>query len=99
MTTTLRTVLSAFEDARAPLSLRELAAQLDVAPGMLEGMLAHWVRKGKLREVSSASQCGSCGGANGCPFMLHMPRAYELVGDNEPPNSPSCTLCGCGGMH
>lgn len=102
MTTTLRTVLTAFEDARQPLSLKELAVQLDVTPGLLDGMLAHWIRKGKLREVSSATTCGSCGGAAGCPFMMHMPRTYELVtdipiADGAPPALPARPGCGCGG--
>lgn len=92
MTTTLRAVLTAFENAQSPLSLNELAAQLQITPGLLDGMLTHWVRKGKLREVSSAHQCGSCGGAEGCPFMMHMPRTYELAtGDEQPPVCGTCS--------
>lgn len=103
MTTTLRAVLTAFEEAHQPLSLRELAMKLDVTPGLLDGMLAHWIRKGKLREVRSASQCGTCGGAEGCPFMMHMPRSYELVTEEIPTGEapfdggcrPKCGFGGC----
>ena len=53
MTTTLRTVLTAFEQADRPLSLTQLATDLSVPPAMLEGMIDFWVRKGRLRETSA----------------------------------------------
>lgn len=97
MTSKLRAVLNAFEDTSYSLSINELAMRLDVTPGMLEGMIAHWIRKGKIRETSNASQCTACGGADGCPFMLHMPRTYELVTDDMVELSPVRPGCGCGG--
>lgn len=86
MTTTLRQVLTAFEQADAPLSLADLARRLDVSPEMVENMIHYWVRKGKLRESTDTactpgeSACASCGiGKNGCPFVVTMPRSFELV--------------------
>jgi hypothetical protein len=47
---TLRQVLTMFETAVAPLSLPQMAHELGVSLEQLEGMIQHWVRKGKIRE-------------------------------------------------
>ncbi len=94
MTTTLRQVLAAFENTHRPRTLNQLARELELPLGMLEGMIDYWVRKGKLRESSAGQGCATCGGAQGCPFVPHLPRTYELVtDDNSPIADPSC----CGG--
>lgn len=94
MTTLLRQVLHAFEDARETRTLAQLARELDIAPGMLEGLIAYWVRKGRLRESGSGPACNTCGRAEGCPFVLKLPRSYELVTDDPPAGDPppACPL-------
>lgn len=101
MTTTLRQVLQFFQDSQQPLSLTQAARDLDMSPGMLQGMIDHWVRKGHLRETSdcdTADSCGTCGGAEGCPFVGKPPRRYELAtGQSEKTGTPpvsSCSRCG-----
>lgn len=97
MTTTLRTVLQAFERAETPLSLGQLAAELSVAPGLLEGMIDFWVRKGRLRETGNeASACGSCGQKGACPLVIKMPRRFELATGTTPDAVPPCAACHCG---
>jgi hypothetical protein len=100
MTTTLRLVLQKFEESERPLSLKQMAQDLDIGTGMLDGMIAHWVRKGKLREVDHGlSQCATCGGAQGCPFIpKNIPRRYELVTGDQPPehDPPPCACSHCG---
>jgi hypothetical protein len=76
---TLRQVLTIFETAQVPLSLPQIARELEVSLEQLEGMIQHWVRKGKIRESGSAIECGSCGHQGGCPFVFELPRSYELV--------------------
>ncbi len=98
MTTMLRQVLTAFEQADRPLSLNEMARELDITPGMLTGMIEYWVRKGKLRETSrSLDNCATCGSAEGCPFIVRLPRSYELVSGDALSCSiqapPPCTCC------
>ena len=44
----LREVLRAVESAGGPITLNELSRQLSIDPGVLDGMLAHWSRRGKL---------------------------------------------------
>ncbi len=91
--TTLRQVLQAFEEARAPRTLSQLARELDISSGMLEGMIDHWVRKGRLRETGSGAACTTCGENGSCPFVAKMPRSFELAtddGDAPPP----CHCCG-----
>jgi len=79
---TLRQVLAAFENGETR-SMANIAHDLDVSPARLEGMIQYWVRKGKIRETSSYTECGSCGHSDsGCPFVLEMPRLYELVSAN-----------------
>ena len=91
--TTLRQVLQAFEEARAPLTLSQLARDLDISPGMLAGMIDHWVRKGRLRETSSGAACTTCGQSGDCPFIAKMPRSFELV-TNDEDAPPPCHCCG-----
>ncbi len=86
---TLGQVLDAFVNSRGPLTISQISRDLNVSQVQLEGMIQYWVRKGKLRESSSYSSCGTCGHSeDGCPFVLEMPHAYELVtnGDRIPLN-------------
>jgi hypothetical protein len=95
MATTLREVLNTFQNARAPLSLAQMAHDLDLPVGMLEGMIDHWVRKGKIREVRGPGACGSCSSAKHCGYMPNLPRSYELVRDDDPAaDVPVCKCCG-----
>lgn len=93
----LRQVLNAFEQAEEPRSLNDMARDLGITPGMLTGMIDYWVRKGKLRETSLGQEtCNTCGSAEGCPFILRLPRSYELVtGDNPPGLAPASVPCKC----
>jgi hypothetical protein len=77
--TTLRQVLTIFETTNRPFSLPQLAHELNVSPERLDGMIQHWVRKGKIRASGSVTECGSCGHNGACPFVMEMPRSYELV--------------------
>jgi len=85
----LNQVLQEIANAKEPLSLTVLSNKLAIERGALEGMLAHWVRKGKLRDddAEEASACntggvGSCGstctGTNPCSFVAKMPKTYSL---------------------
>jgi hypothetical protein len=80
---TLRQVLTMFETAVAPLSLQQMAHELGVSLEQLEGMIQHWVRKGKIRESGSVTECGSCGSKDGCAFVMEMPRTFELVKNSD----------------
>ncbi len=97
MTTTLRQVLDHFEHQSEAVSLPQMARDLGIERPMLENMIDYWVRKGRLREVS-APACNTCGGAQGCPFIMTLPRRYELaVGD--PPTAAPCACNTGGGCH
>lgn len=82
MATKLREVLQLFEKTRGPLSLNDMALELGIPPGMLQGMLDYWVRKGKIRECGGESACAACGCARTCSYVPNMPRRYELVADH-----------------
>lgn len=87
MTSTLRQVLTTFEEAQTPLTLGALSRRLGVPPGILDGMIDHWVRKGRLREVTSTAgrgACSSCGAASGCPLIINLPRSFVLARDDDP---------------
>lgn len=77
--TVLRQVLTIFETADKPLSLPQIAHQLNISLEQLEGMIQHWVRKGKLRESGAVTECGSCGRNGDCPFVMELPRSFELI--------------------
>lgn len=97
MATTLRAVLNAFEQAERPLSVKQLAADLDIPSAMLEGMIDFWVRKGRLRESGGMADCGTCGHGDHCPLVIKMPRRFELASEGVtlagPPPCPACSTC------
>ncbi len=97
MTTTLRQVLDHFEQQSGAVSLPQMARDLGIERATLENMIEYWVRKGRLREVS-APACDTCGSAQGCPFIMTLPRCYELA----VVAAPTANSCGCnssGGCH
>jgi hypothetical protein len=95
MASQLRQVLDRFADQSTPISIKQMARQMDLDPGVLGGMIDYWVRKGKLREVSTTGDnCTTCGVKGACPFVVAMPRSYELVRPDEDEITPPCT---CGG--
>lgn len=97
MASQLREVLNRFTDQSAPISINSMAREMQIAPEMLTEMISYWVRKGKLREVSgSGSECTTCGIKGACPFVVTMPRYYEVVREGEEPQL-SVPSCGCGG--
>jgi hypothetical protein len=77
--TTVRQVLDLFENATGPLSLPQVARRLNISQVRLEGMIHYWIRKGRIRESVSLTECGSCGHQGACPFVMDMPRTYEVV--------------------
>jgi hypothetical protein len=87
----LRELLCIIEATDGPITVSKLSRQLNVAPGVIEGMLDHWVRKGRLAVSGGAaaaccatgSGCGSCAGVGDCPFVARMPRSFSVVQLNE----------------
>lgn len=81
----LRRVLQEIEEARGPLSLSDLAQRLQVDQGTLEGMIAFWVRKGRIDpghvegQSCATGACGGCAGASACPFAGPAPRTFMLT--------------------
>jgi hypothetical protein len=84
------------ETAQAPLSLPQMARELAVSPEQLEGMIQYWVRKGKIREGGGQMGCGDCGHNGACPFVVAMPRTFELVTGAEVIPLPMVGGAGCG---
>jgi hypothetical protein len=82
MTTLLRHVLQIFEEAETVVRLDALARELEIDPATLDNMIQHWVRKGRIRAVvdmPEGTACHGCGADGGCPFVVHLPRRYELI--------------------
>lgn len=75
--TTLKQVLTLFEEQGMPLTVGHVARSLGIERGIAEGMLTFWVQKGKLR--LRTADCESCGGRAGCPFMPKLTEMYELT--------------------
>lgn len=95
MTVTLRRVLEAFEEAEGVIRLDALSRELNIDPGTLDSMIQHWIRKGRIREVCDGlpdgcdclpdgCDCRACSIKGACPFVIHLPRRYELVPPAEP---------------
>ena len=90
--TTLRQVLVHFENQSGGVSLTQMARDLGVEPVILQEMIDYWVRKGRLRDLSTPD-CPTCGCAKDCPLVVTLPHRYELVSDTTPTdaNSSSCS--------
>ncbi len=87
--TVLRQVLQTFEQADKPLSLAQMARDLQLEPAILDDMIAYWVRKGKLREVAE-SGCEACGlKGDCCTPIVKLPRRFELAA-GDAPGKPHC---------
>jgi hypothetical protein len=81
----LQQVLQALQTATEPVSLDELSRRLDIERSALEGMIAFWVRKGKLQE---SAVCGGRGPGctcsshpEGCVFNSNTPRTITVIAD------------------
>lgn len=95
----LREVLKTVEEAGRPITLTELSSLLNIDPGVLDGMLEHWARKGRLVVdgrsaatcsgscVAASCRCGACSGVSGCPFMARLPLSFAVARPADPPSS------------
>jgi hypothetical protein len=94
----LTQVLRLFEGSKDSLSVASIAQDLDVSIERVESMIQYWVRKGRIREAGLSDKCGTCGSSGHCPFVIRLPRSYELatpenlimVETVEPCGSPGC---------
>ena len=94
---TLGKILTIFEEARNPLSMQAVARELAISPARLEGMIQYWVGKGRIREAELPIACGTCGKNERCPFIIELPRSYELtLSDDSNPSETPTPLCGPG---
>ncbi len=75
-----------------------MARDLGIERVMLESMIEYWIRKGRLREVS-APACDTCGSAQGCPFIMTLPRRYELAVGDAPTTVPWACTSSSGSCH
>ncbi len=80
-TSKLSNLLTKIEESSGAFSIQALARELDLTPERVESMLEYWVRKGKIESSTNLTECGSCSSQGVCPFVLEMPRTYELVKD------------------
>lgn len=78
-TSKLSRLLTLFEGSSGIISVRELAKELDISQGRAESMMDYWIRKGRIKITASQAECGNCTAVGECPFILEMPRTYELV--------------------
>lgn len=91
MASQLKQVLDHFVEQSEPVSINQLARTMQIEPGVLHDMINYWVRKGKLREVNSNSQaCNVCGIKSACPFIIAMPRYFEVVRSEDETETPPC---------
>ncbi len=81
----LRQVLTAFEQSHEPISLDELSRQLGIERSALDGMIAFWVRKGRLVERGGQMVCANAGSGctcssypGGCAFTSAEPRRISM---------------------
>lgn len=93
----LREVLQAVEVAEGPITLNELSSKLELDPRVLDGMLEHWSRRGKLvvdgaRKTACAGNvtparcsCGSATDKANCPFLIRLPKSYSISSDSDIP--------------
>jgi hypothetical protein len=83
----LTQVLQELESAQGPASLDDLSRKLGVERTALEGMIAFWVRKGRLKQDYVAALAGPCAAdgcdstcpqAPGCRWLTNLPCSFSL---------------------
>jgi hypothetical protein len=83
----LKRVLQEVEATNGPIHTAELSRRLGIERSALEGMIAYWVRKGRLMDGEETDQvcsptaghCGAtCSGTANCAFIARMPRSYTV---------------------
>ncbi|MBK8988003.1 MAG: hypothetical protein IPM39_18355 [Chloroflexi bacterium] len=82
----LKEVLHAIESANGPVHVAQLSRQLGIERSALDGMIAYWVRHGRLYDDATSQEnacppghCGStCTGAATCAFVAKMPKSYTV---------------------
>lgn len=89
----LRQVLREIQESQRLMNLGELSRRLGIERSALEGMIAFWVRKGRLKEDLSAQiietctdgDCGlSCTQTPGCALIKKSSRAFSFVPSSSP---------------
>jgi hypothetical protein len=84
MQTKLRQLLDCFEEAPQGLSLLAVAREMELSAAQVENLLEFWIRKGRIRLSVDQPDCKICGDKPACPFVITLPRYYELVPDKQP---------------
>jgi hypothetical protein len=73
--------------ARGAITLAEAARHLDASPEAVEGMLEHWIRKGRVRRVTpDRCRCCTACGPEG-------PAVYVWVGHEAEAGEPDKPVC------
>ena len=80
-TSKLSRLLTLLEGSSGAISIRELAKDLDISKGRVESMMEYWISKGRIKKSTSQTECGNCSALGDCPFILEMPRTYDLVNE------------------
>jgi hypothetical protein len=78
----LSQLVKLLEESQGAISIQSLAQELEVTPERVESMMDYWIRKGRIRKSTDLIDCGSCGELESCPFILDMPKTYELIKDD-----------------
>ena len=69
MATTLRQVLTYFENTPNPPPLPFIARELNLPPERLAGMVRYWVNRGRIVDNSYQVTCTSCDCKGACPLI------------------------------
>ena len=76
-------LLAVFEKSQGVLSIQVLARELDVTPERVENLMDYWIQRGKIRSSDSIEEWSRCSVEGDCPFILEIPRTYEMVREGE----------------
>jgi len=88
-TSTINKLLGIFEEMSGALSIQTMASELEIRPGQVESMVDFWINKGRIRVSAYSSECGGCSVQGDCPFVLEIPRTYELVTGQDHQSDPN----------
>lgn len=74
-------MLRSYLQSRPSVSLAELSRQFHQPEAVMQGMLSHWVRKGRvaMMRAACADHCGQCAGETEWYRWQEKPRAVILL--------------------
>jgi hypothetical protein len=81
--TVLTRTLELIENQETPLSLTDLAREINQTPARTQEIVEYWMRRGRIQASGTSTKCGACAKKGSCPFIMELPQSYKVVSADQ----------------